>query len=305
MSVPLLFVAALSVVTAMVSIAVGAALLVGARHVEALAPAARARLLLAAASAPILGGIVWVGALLADAELLGCHAHGCLKRDAVLSAPALALAIAALLRIGATLVRSARHVRDSAAVGRGLPTTSRTDELAVLPIAEPQAFVAGLWRPRTYVSEGLLSRFSAADLEVVLEHEQAHLRRRDPLRRLLATVLLAFHLPGIASRLGRAIVGAQEMAADADAARALADAPRVAEVLVRMARLRLRRPAFVGWVDVHLEARVRALLADAPAESGPTASSLWAAAAGALALGIAAAEPIHRGAEALFRLLAA
>jgi hypothetical protein len=67
----------------------------------------------------------------------------------------------------------------------------------------------------------------------------------------------------------------------------------------------LRRPAFVGWVDVHLEARVRALLADAPGASGPTASSLWAAAAGALALGIAAAEPIHRGAEALFRLLAA
>jgi Zn-dependent protease with chaperone function len=306
MGLPLLFIAALSVVASGVSVAVGAALLVGARKIGGLAPAASARILLATAAVPGFAGLICVSALLADTELMGCHAHGCLRHQPAVSLPplVLGLAIAAVVRVGATFVQAARNLRRSAVACRRL-AAGKQDEPAVLPLSEPHAFVAGLFRPRVYLSEGLLATYGAADLEVVLEHERAHVRRRDPLRRLLASVTLAFHVPGIASWLSREIVRAQEMAADADAAAAVRDAPRVAEALVRMARLRLRRPALVTWVDDHLEARVRVLLEGETGSDGPAAGTLAVAAAAALALGITAAEPIHRGAEALLRLLAA
>ena len=123
-------------------------------------------------------------------------------------------------------------------------------------------------------------------------------------RRLLASVALSFHVPVIAGWIERHIVRFQEMAADADAARAVHDAPRVAEALVRMARLRVHRAAQVAWLGDHLEARVQVLLDGHPGSDRPGSSALVAAAAAALALGIVAAEPIHQGAEALFRLLA-
>jgi Zn-dependent protease with chaperone function len=306
MGLPLLFIAAFSVVASLASVAVGAALLVGARRIGGLTPAARARVLLAMAAVPAFAGLICVSALLADTKLMGCHAHGCLRRGAAVSLPplVLGLAIIAVVRVGATLARVTRNLRLSAIVCRRL-AAGRQDGPAVLPLSEPHAFVAGLFRPRVYVSEGLLVTYGAADLEVVLEHEQAHVRRRDPLRRLLASAMLAFHVPGIASWLSREIVCAQEMAADADAAAAVLDAPRVAEALVRMARLRLRRPALVTWLDDHLEARVRVLLEGRTGSDGPAARTLVVAAAAALALGITSAEAIHRGAEALFRLLAA
>ncbi|MBI3767909.1 MAG: M48 family metalloprotease [Deltaproteobacteria bacterium] len=305
-AVLLLFTAALSVVAAFVSVTVVAALALGTRRLGVLAPAARARVLLAAAVAPALAGLTCAAAVLADIEFFGCHAHHCRARHA--GAPpsllVLVLAIAALVRVGGALVQAARNARRSALVCRFLRTAGQQQEPNVLPLEEPQAFVVGLLRPRVYVSRGLVGAHAEADLEVVMAHEHAHVRRRDPLRRLLASVALAFHVPGIAGWLERHIVRAQEMAADADAARAVHDAPRVAEALVRMARLRVRRPALVAWLGDHLEARVQALLDGAPGSDRPGSSTLVAAAAVALALGIAAAEPIHWGAETLFRLLA-
>ncbi len=302
----LLFTAALSVVAAFVSVTVVAALALGTRRLAVLAPSARARVLLAAAVAPALAGLICAAAVLADIEFFGCHAHHCLARHAGAqpSLLVLVLAIAALVRVGGALVQAARNARRSVLVSRLLRAAGPEQEPTVLPLAEPQAFVVGLLRPRAYVSRGLVGAHNEADLEVVMAHEHAHVCRRDPLRRLLASVALAFHVPGIAGWLERQIVRAQEMAADADAARAVDDAPRVAEALVRMARLRVRRPALVAWLGDHLEARVQALLEGAPGSERPGSRTLVAAAAVTVALGIAAAEPIHRGAETLFRLLA-
>jgi Zn-dependent protease with chaperone function len=302
----LLFAAAFSVVAAFVSMTTGAALALGTRGLGGLAPAARARVLLAAAVAPALAGLTCAVALLVDTQLFGCDAHHCLKRHAVVQLPplVLALAIASLVRVSAALVQAARNVRRSALVCRVLEAPGPQQGPRVLSLAEPQAFVAGLLQPQVYVSRGLMEAYDDADLEVVIAHEQAHVRRRDPLRRLLASVALAFHVPGIAGLLKRDIVRAQEMAADADAARAVHDAPRVAEALVRMARLRVRHPALVAWLGDHLEARVESLLDGYPGSDRPGPRALVAAAAVALGLGIVAAEPIHQIAEALLGLLA-
>jgi len=54
-------------------------------------------------------------------------------------------------------------------------------------LADSRAFAAciGLWRPGIYVSRGLLETLVDAPLRGMLAHEEAHRRRRDPLRLLV------------------------------------------------------------------------------------------------------------------------
>ena len=61
----------------------------------------------------------------------------------------------------------------------------RTAPVVCLAGRDRVAFCAGLWRPRLYVSLGAVGRLAADELAAVLAHEDAHARRRDPLRGLL------------------------------------------------------------------------------------------------------------------------
>ena len=91
--------------------------------------------------------------------------------------------------------RSLQHVRR-------LPRTELSEPLAAIVAnltlrnrleldhrAEPDAFCYGLLRPRICVTTGLRDALSTAELEAVLRHERHHLRRYDPLRTLLWTML--------------------------------------------------------------------------------------------------------------------
>ena len=51
------------------------------------------------------------------------------------------------------------------------------------------AFVLGIWRPRIYLPTGLSDR----ELALVKEHEQVHIRRRDPLFKMLAWLITVIH----------------------------------------------------------------------------------------------------------------
>ena len=63
------------------------------------------------------------------------------------------------------------------------------DRIDLVQSTEPNAFCYGLLRPRICVTTGLLDTLSSAELEAVLRHERHHLRRHDPLRTLLWTML--------------------------------------------------------------------------------------------------------------------
>ncbi len=58
--------------------------------------------------------------------------------------------------------------------------------IRILDDARPYAWTAGLWRPTVTLSVGLLTRLDDTALAAVLAHEAAHVRRRDPLRRLVS-----------------------------------------------------------------------------------------------------------------------
>lgn len=61
--------------------------------------------------------------------------------------------------------------------------------LDVVRCSSADAFCYGLVWPRICVTTGLLESLSTAEIEAVLRHERHHLRRYDPLRALLWTML--------------------------------------------------------------------------------------------------------------------
>ncbi len=82
-----------------------------------------------------------------------------------------------------------------------------------LPVAH--AFCLGFWRPRIWLTAGLVNLLSDEELAAVLAHEAHHCRQRDPLRLLLGRTLKAafFFLP-LVGDLAQAAELQQEVAAD-------------------------------------------------------------------------------------------
>lgn len=304
---PLVFLAAVGAVSFACSLLCATALCLLRKRLEGLAPAAQARVLLAAILAPTLVSSAVLAAMTFDLAVQRCDAHLCLLHGSAGLPPLLAgLALLWTLHLerrGWVALRALRHSRS---MGRALESVTSPGGAGtrVVPVDEPQAFVVGVLRPRMYLSQGLLRRMGPRDLEAVMAHERSHIRRRDPLRRLVASLALAFHLPGIASALERRLAATQESAADADAARLLGDGPRIAEALVRLARLRLAQPPLaVGVLDDDLELRVRELLSSTTRSDGPATGLLIALLASGFAAALLVAHPIHMGFESLVRLL--
>ncbi|MEM9188251.1 MAG: M48 family metalloprotease [Myxococcota bacterium] len=278
---------------------------------ERLAPAARARLLLVASTLPLMvAGATMTAAL---APMLGwiadhCHTtnvhghpHICGHHETMLPAlPAITLAIlfglrclTGAIRVGHASLQALRTRHSLEASAEGRFGTAR-----VLPIDQPSAFVLGIFRPALFVTRGLLDASRRLHVPTVLAHEEAHLRRADPLRRVVASVALLFHLPGVAAALERELAQAHELAADEDAARVVGSRPQVAEALVALARTRHAVPPGAHAFGARdLELRVRELLDDRKRPNGPPAYVL-----GLLLLGLfiaigASADAIHHGVE--------
>ena len=62
-------------------------------------------------------------------------------------------------------------------------TRTALQRLTCLAMDEPTAFTAGALRPRVLVSDGLVRRLGAQELDAVLLHEQEHVRSLEPLVR--------------------------------------------------------------------------------------------------------------------------
>jgi Zn-dependent protease with chaperone function len=152
------------------------------------------------------------------------------------------------------------------------------------------AFTAGFWRPHVYVTAALPEVLDAAQLDSVLAHELAHVRRRDPLRlsllRFLACTL--FYIPAL-RRLADDLSDEAEIDAD-DRAASRGSALTLASAILALAEWAAAHrdvsmaPAAVGFqtfqrVDL-LERRVRRLAGeDAEVGTHVTRSSLAAAGA--------------------------
>ncbi len=296
---------ALALCVLLTSVLVGAALIAGRRRLARLEPSAQSRTALAAAVAPAFLGTVFVGAASYDRVLSGpadfcLHLHDSAPPSLILLLSVAILAGRVLTYGMQTIVATLRAVRLRLVLSGA--SSKAFNGCLVLPVEEPQAYVLGILNPRVYISQGLLKQTNEYDLAPVLAHERAHAARRDPLRRLIASAGLVLHLPGIAHLLNRLLTRTQEMAADADAARTVGDRVRVAEALVRFARLqRPGRATAVEFGSGDLEARVRELL-DPHQRRGLSAVALVSCSAALCLLALFAAHSLHYLAQALLRL---
>lgn len=157
----------------------------------------------------------------------------------------------------------------------------------VLRQSRVPAFTAGLLHPVIFVAGALTARLTPAELQAVLAHEDAHRRRRDPLRlsawRFVACTL--FFLPAL-QRLVEDMSDEAEIAADDAAARRPGVQPlALASALVSIAQQFRPDPALataaVGFAGRDLlERRVRRLAGEeVPVATHVTRGALTGAAA--------------------------
>ncbi len=289
-------------------------------------PAMRAGLLLAMACAPAVVGLTLLLLTLSPplthllgpgtdhCQVHGHHAHFCLLHTPLLTGVnperlILSTAGIAMLLLAAGISFRIRRVLR---VVRALRT-------ARVPEQEPRpyrvvdsgiafALTAGLVRPAIYLSSGLLRQVSAAELAVVVQHEQAHRRRRDALRSLIADLLSRLHLPPVRRRLLEDLHLASEQACDERAAGSAGERLFVAETILKVARLSAgRRPVcdtlLPTMTGSDIPARIDALLCSAPTPTGRP--RLWALlAAGLLAtFGCVYTDWLHHAVESALHLL--
>lgn len=143
-----------------------------------------------------------------------------------------AVAVVVVVLLGASLAASASTGRELAAAQQACRELGhRPDGVHVLADSRPRA-VAVLGLPgRVVLSTGMVALLSAGELDAVVAHERAHLRRRHHLG------VVAMRLAAIADPLLRPMVAVTEHAvereADEDAALVVGDRRTVARAVIR------------------------------------------------------------------------
>jgi hypothetical protein len=216
---------------------------------SAVPAARRGALLLSYAALPVLVAILvsvllYFPALAAQVLPQHCHGDPCVPHAPEFAASAAYIAsVLALTVVGVWILvlgplRQLHRALRRSALLRRLAAADAGGRFSVIDSDAPAAWCEGLWRPGIFVSRGLLQSLSAAELDIVLAHEQAHAQRRD---NLLGLVLhwTTRSWPGSARQsLRRDFRLAAELACDAQAARAAGGSGRVATVLETLDRRR-------------------------------------------------------------------
>ena len=98
------------------------------------------------------------------------------------------------------------------------------EKVVYLDISTPRAFCLGFWRPRIWLTAGVVELLSDEELTAVLAHEAYHCRRGDPLRLLITRAIKsAFFFMPLVTDLAHATELQQEAAADQSAIRQVGD----------------------------------------------------------------------------------
>lgn len=300
--------AAMVLVAAITSALVGGAEVSGGGLLRRLDARSRLRVVMVAVAAPGAIALAVVVASLLASVLVGDHCavhddhhpHLCFAHARLGQGPALVVVIglAAVRWVVAAASaamrswRSWRTERALAALGGDGAGARVVDGMP------PFAATMGWLRPRAYVSAAV----PAGLRPIVIAHERSHVRNRDPAVRVLAELVLAFHLPGISGRLRRALYAAQEARADADAVHEIGDPVAVADALVRFARLRsVSMGGAAAGFEGDVVTRVEELL---EWRRRPSLGLRWiavSAAAGGAAL-LTASDAVHHAVETLLGL---
>lgn len=199
------------------------------------------------------------------------HEHFCLMHpphgatSSGWAALALVLVVPAVLR----LIEAARGLARARAEVERVRLAARRGVDGTLRVASdlPMCAAIGLSDTAILVSDGARARVSAAQLAIMLDHERAHVARRDVLRHALALLAASAHSPATAKALLDELSVAREQACDEAAAAVTGDRLSVAEAILHAARVFGSAPALPTMASAAfgpdaIASRVTALLAD-------------------------------------------
>jgi Zn-dependent protease with chaperone function len=194
----------------------------------------------------------------------------------ILGACGLGLAVYGAVNAGIVLLRARRVVARWTRAAEPIPSSAPVPVLHTSD-AVPSMTAAGIFRQKVLLSDAAHHLLKASEFQAALNHELAHLRRRDNLKKLLLH-FVAF--PGMRD-LEKAWLEASEMAADAAAVSSSSEALDLAAALIKLSQLRIERPvdltaALVQGSASLMNARVERLIAwNADSSPGPVKSPAW------------------------------
>ena len=146
------------------------------------------------------------------------------------------LGILGIANAGIALRSASRQISRWTSAAQPAESCGAVPVIRISPVSAitlPAMTAAGILRPRVLLSGAAESLLTANELQTALNHEVAHVRRRDNLKRLLLR-LVAF--PGMKNLEG-AWLEATEMAADDAAVSNAGEALDLAAALIKLSRL--------------------------------------------------------------------
>lgn len=237
------------------------------------------------------------------------HAHFCVVHLAATAGGVAGWTLVALAAGGVTLVFAQRIVAcfTQTRLLRQVATTGTpVEDVVVVDSRWPLSLAIGVLRPTICLSSKLIETLPEGLLRAVVEHERAHVRRRDALRKLVARLLAVCHAPWTRRDLLADLSLACEQACDEEAGQRVGDRLEVAEAILTVERsfAALGQPPLgaVAFGGSNVRARVEALVDESRTSRADVVLAL-----ALLAFGVAtflAAEPIHHIAETLLGFVA-
>jgi Zn-dependent protease with chaperone function len=139
-----------------------------------------------------------------------------------------------------------------------------------------KAFTSGFFHPRSYITTGLRDQLTQQETEVVQQHELAHLKKADPLRKYFFALFASFFPDAIQRYLVETFSLALEQLADDTVLQKINDNTLISKTILKVVRLskdnnNLHRspPTHCHFASHPLELRIRYLLSDDKGESFP------------------------------------
>jgi len=157
-------------------------------------------------------------------------------------------------------------------------------QVYIIESSIPTAFTGGLINPVCFVSTGLIEQLATEELDIVIQHELAHVQYSDPLKKWLFSFFAAYFVRNIRQLLLSMMSLSMEQDADSFFVKNQQQSHKVASTLVKFTKLAMNysiHPQFNSEVFVHfcrhsIELRVLHLLNDKQFKSFPIAGVLIA-----------------------------
>ncbi|MFC0116457.1 M56 family metallopeptidase [Pseudoalteromonas xiamenensis] len=114
--------------------------------------------------------------------------------------------------------------------------TSNNHAYFLLPLSTPAAFTSGFVEPKVYLTSGLTEKITEQELDIVVQHELAHVEAKDPLFKVVYSVFASFYPVIVKFALIKQYILVTEQMAD-NAVTETYDHLDVAQTLINVARM--------------------------------------------------------------------